>query len=176
MSALNTSFTIEPISESTLIAANEMRLQSWLDTYIDASADVTREWIEQRNEDQRSPEALQRRRDRLSSDRSAGWVALDDASRVIGITWPFIDDDGHQHVGSLYVDKSWHGKGVGGALMQRVIDWFDPAKSIELGVVVYNERAKAFYRKWKFEEVPNSETLFDNKIPEVKMIRKGSEL
>lgn len=86
---------------------------------------------------------------------------------------PYRDENGTQQVGSMYVDKNWHGKGVGGALMQRIIEWADPAKPIELGVVAYNERAKAFYRKWGFEEIPGSETLFDSKIPEVKMVRKG---
>lgn len=55
--------------------------------------------------------------------------------------------------------------------MEKVIDWFDDSKPIELWVVAYNERAKAFYRKWGFEEVAGSEQLFDGKIPEVKMIR-----
>lgn len=56
--------------------------------------------------------------------------------------------------------------------MEKVIDWFDESKPIELGVAAYNERAKAFYRKWGFEEIVGSEQLFDGKIPEVKMIRK----
>ena len=63
---------------------------------------------------------------------------------------------------SLYVDKNWHGTGMASELMQRVVDWFDDTKPIELGVVAYNERAKAFYKKWGFEEIPNTETLFDN--------------
>jgi ribosomal protein S18 acetylase RimI-like enzyme len=73
----------------------------------------------------------------------------------------------------MYVATAWHGKGVGSALMQEVIDWFDAKKPIELGVVAYNERAKAFYRKWGFEEVADSESLFDDKIPEIRMVRKG---
>jgi GNAT superfamily N-acetyltransferase len=89
------------------------------------------------------------------------------------MTTPYYDNHGIQHVGSLYVDKNWHGKGVGAALMQKVIEWFDPTKPIELGVAVYNERAKAFYRKWGFEEIPGSESLFADKIPEIRMVRKA---
>ena len=59
--------------------------------------------------------------------------------------------------------------------MQKIIEWSDPTKPIELGVVTYNARARAFYKKWGFEEIPGSETLFDNKIPEIKMIRKGDQ-
>lgn len=78
-------------------------------------------------------------------------------------------------MGSLYVSKEFHGSGVSHELMQKVVDWFDDNKPIELGVALYNERAKTFYRKWGFEEVPDSESLFDGMIPEVKMIRKGDQ-
>lgn len=57
--------------------------------------------------------------------------------------------------------------------MQRTADWIGDDNDVHLGVVSYNERAKPFYRKWDFDEVPNSDTLFDGKIPEVKMIRKA---
>jgi GNAT superfamily N-acetyltransferase len=102
-------------------------------------------------------------------------VAKDADGTIIGVTTPYIDENGIQHVGSLYTDKRWHGKGVGAKLMEKVIAWSDPTKPIELGVATYNERAKAFYRKWEFEEIPGSDMLFDDKIPEIKMIRKGDE-
>ena len=166
-------FTIEILTAKTIDEANEMRLASWLDTYVNDELGVTREWIEARNKDQMSDEVKKRRLERLDDPNCAGWVALDVDGKVIGVTTPFVDEDGCQHVGSLYVDKDWHGKGVGGRLMQKVIDWCDPKKPIQLGVVTYNDRAKAFYRKWGFEEVPDSEILFGDKIPEVKMMREA---
>ena len=164
-------FTITELTADTIDAGNRMRLESWLDTFVNDDLGVTREWIETRNAEQMSDEIRARRLERLNDPNFTGWVALDESGRVIGMATPYIDEDGRQDVGSLYVDKTWHGKGVGGALMQKVIDWCDASKPIELGVVTYNERAKAFYRKWGFEEVPGSEKMFDNKIPEVKMIR-----
>lgn len=168
-------FTITELTAATIDEGNRMRLQSWLDTYANGEAGVTREWVEARNTDQMSDEKRARRLERLSNPNSAGWVALDGGGNVIGMATPYVDEEGRQHVGSLYTDKSWHGQGVGGALMQKIIDWSDPEKPIELGVVTYNERAKAFYRKWGFEEIPGSETLFDDTIPEVMMIRKGDK-
>lgn len=168
-------FTISAMTLEQCDEANAMRLQSWLDTYVNDELGVTREWIEQRNASQMTDEIRQRRIERLADPKVGAWVATDRTGRIIGSTTPYIDDDGKQHVGSLYVDKDWHGKGVGAALMQKVIDWFDPAKPIELGVVTYNERAKAFYRKWGFVEAEGSETLFDNKIPEIMMVREASE-
>lgn len=171
----HSTFNIEEVTTANIDEATIMRLESWLDTYVNDDLGVTRVWIEGHNKLQMSEAKRQVRLERFNDPNCAGWVAKDMHGRVIGITTPYIDDDGAQHVGSLYVDKEWHGKGVGGRLMQMAVDWFDPAKPIELGVVTYNERAKAFYWKWGFEEVPGSETLFANKIPEVIMIRRGTE-
>lgn len=169
-------FAITELTADTIDAGNRMRLQSWLDTYVNDELGVTREWIEARNARQMSDEKRAQRLARLNNPMSAGWVALDKRGKVIGMATPHVDEEGRQHVGSLYVDKDWHGKGVGAALMQKIIGWCDPTKPIELGVVSYNERAKAFYRKWGFEEIPGSKTLFDDKIPEIMMIRKGDRL
>jgi GNAT superfamily N-acetyltransferase len=168
-------FTIHEMTAEDIEPATRMRLQSWLDTYVNDEAGVTREWVEARNKVQMSPEKVAVRRGWLDYPNSMGWVAKDKSGMIIGAATPYRDEAGIQHVGSLYTDKAWHGKGVGGALMQKIIDWFDPAKPIELGVVTYNGRAKAFYEKWGFREVPDSEALFDNRIPEVTMIRKGDK-
>jgi len=165
-------YTIEAISPENVEEANIVRLNSWLDTYVNDELGITREWILERNKRRMSDEARRIRLERLKNPNSTGWVAKDNSGTIIGVATPHIDSDGAQHVGSLYVDKSWHGSGVGSALMQNIIDWFDKSKPIMLGVVTYNERAKAFYRKWGFVEIPGSETLFDNKIPEIMMSRK----
>ncbi len=172
-------FSIRPMQEADIDEATEMRLQSWLDTYPNDDYGVTREWVEQRNQIQRSDEVNAKRLEKFRQGRhngtSNGWVARDNEGKIVGVTTPYVDNDGIQHVGSLYVDKTQHGTGLGSALMQKVVDWFDPSKPIVLGVVSYNERAKAFYRKWGFEEIPNSEELFDGLIPEVHMVRKGAK-
>lgn len=170
-------FAIEEMDIVDVEDATRMRLQSWLDTYVNEEEGVTREWIQARNSIQLSPERAALRRDKFIKGKMDGtyaaWVAKDDTGKIIGSTTPRISEDGIQHVGSLYVDKPWHGKGVANELMGKIINWFDSTKDIELGVVAYNHRAIAFYQKWGFEIVQGSETLFDDKIPELKMVRKG---
>jgi GNAT superfamily N-acetyltransferase len=168
-------FSIEAMTSDDVESATRVRLQSWLDTYVNEDAGVTREWIETRNKDQLSPERMAGRKKYLSTPNAAGWIAKNSKGGIIGVANAYLNDNNVQRLGSLYVDKNWHGKGVGSELVKRVIEWSDPARPIELGVVTYNERAKAFYRKWGFREVPDSEALFDNMIPEVKMIRKGDK-
>lgn len=170
-------YRIEAMTPETSRRATEVRLKSWLDTYVNDELGITREWIERRNTAQLTEEKHLARIDRLVNDKPKGifnaWVALDESNEVIGVVTPLIESDGTQLIGSIYVDKSWHGTGVGGDLMRVAIDWFDSSKPIQLGVASYNERAKAFYRKWGFKEVPGSEELFDGLIPEVKMVRLG---
>lgn len=164
-------FIIERMQPEDVEAATEVRLQSWVDTYVNKEAGVTREWIEARNEKQRSPEAMTRRIKQME-EFGAGWVAKIDG-QVIGSTTPYKDQYGIQHVGSLYVAKEFHGNGAGAALMQKILEWSDSTQPIVLSVASYNDRAKAFYKRWGFIEIPGSEGLFDNVIPEVDMVRPG---
>lgn len=168
---LKTPFTIERMQPDDIEAATEMRLQSWLDTYPNEEAGVTREWVEARNEKQRTLEAMERRR-RQMEEFGAGWVARVNGE-IVGMTTPYKDQYGIQHVGSLYVAKEQHGTGIGAALMQKILEWADQDQPLVLSVVSYNERAKAFYQKWGFKEVTGSESLFAGVIPEIDMVRPG---
>lgn len=55
----------------------------------------------------------------------------------------------------FYVDRSWHGKGVGAALMREIVDTATAlgGDALWLGVWEHNARALAFYRKQGFERV-----------------------
>jgi GNAT superfamily N-acetyltransferase len=169
----DTQYTIEQSNEQDLDEANEVRLQSWIDTYPNEELGITEEWVEARNQDQRSPEKHQARLERLSNPDCAGWNAKDVEGKVIGVCSVYIDETGVQHLGSLYVAKEWHGKGVADALTETALDWFDQTKPVVLGVVSYNSRARSFYKRWGFQDVEGSERLFDGKIPEVMMEREG---
>lgn len=170
-------FVIETTQEADVDEANEMRMDSWLETYPNKNAGVSREWVESQHQRQLSEEAREERRERFLRDSESGkmaaWVAKDEQGKVIGSTTPYTDDEGKQHVGSLYVLQDWHGTGAGSALMQKVIDWCDGTKPIELEVAAYNMRARAFYEKWGFNVVPESERLHREIMPVVKMIKEG---
>jgi len=170
---LKSRYRISELTDKNIDEANNVRLSSWLETYVNEDLGITREWIHERNQLQLTDDAKKKRLEQLTNPNFAGWVATDEMGKVVGVVAPYVDESGHLHVGSLYVNSEWHRKGVGGALMQKVISWCDPKNPIELGVATYNKRAKAFYQKWGFEEIPDSERLFANKIPEIMMIRKG---
>lgn len=178
--ASESQFRIEYMTENDIEAVTRLRLQSWLDTYPNEAAGVSREWVENRNAQRVSDEAVQSRLTAFKSDVENGtlhpWVARDRSGRVIGSVTSCVDKGGAQYVSSLYVDKDFHGVGVAPALMQKMIESFDSVKPISLTVVSYNERAMTFYKKWGFVTVPNSDGLIYDKLPTVKMIRKGDSL
>ncbi len=55
----------------------------------------------------------------------------------------------------IYVDKKAYGRGVGAALMRACLDEARQARygAVWLGVWERNDRARAFYRKWDFQDV-----------------------
>ena len=76
----------------------------------------------------------------------------------------------------FYVSREWHGLGVGEALMQACIKEAqrEAYRTLWLGVWEHNGRARAFYRKWKFQDVgahifqlgadPQNDILMERKL------------
>jgi len=162
---------IEPVTR--------MIMQSWLETYVNEEYDVTEDWIKSRMESRLTPKAIAERQqklvDNMNNPNVGTFVAKNIAGEVVGMTVPYRDSDGKQQVGALYVDKRYHGKGVAGKLIEKVFEWANPNEPIYLGVAIYNDRAKAFYKKWGFKEIIGSEQLHDNKIPEIIMVKEGAK-
>lgn len=166
-------FVVRTMTVDDVEEATAMRLQSWRDTYRNDELRVTAEWLEDIIAGELTSERIVERKERFRTGDSIGWIARDASGKIVGVSMPHVMEDGTQRLGGLYVDKDWHGKGVGSSLIQKTLAWHDSTKPIVLGVATYNERAKAFYRKWGFEEVPNSVELFRDKIPTVHMVRRA---
>ena len=160
---------VEPVSR--------LLMRSWIETYVNKDFGITEEWVRERWKKRLTPEAISERKQKLLEDQKSidkeSFVAKDKRGKVIGMIGFFRDKNGRQELGAIYVDKSYYGLRVATMLMDKLIEWADPQKDIYLGVVVYNARAKAFYKKWGFKEVAGSECLFDNKLPEIIMARQG---
>lgn len=169
-------FTIHPQKPEDVSEVADLLTQVWLDTYPNKEFNVTRDWILQRRAIFGSKEKIAKRQQHLrqhsNNKKYSSFVAKDESGRIIGFVHMYIDDEGGQNLGAIYVLPEYHGKGVAQSFMQKLFEWADGSKPIKLGVVKYNERAKAFYRKWGFEEIPG-EHLFGHKLPEIFMIRPG---
>lgn len=168
-------FTVSKMTEDDVLAAKELIAQSYFDTYINEEHDVTEEWVSSFKKEFLSDERIKGTKDRLKKSNYASWVVKDMYNKIVGAAIQYIGEDKTQNLLALYVDKDYHGIGAAQALMSSVLEWFDKKKPIILGVATYNERAKAFYRKWGFEEIIGSDIMYLDKIPEIKMIRKGDK-
>lgn len=166
--------TIAPMQLDDTDGVHTLVRAGHLATYVNEELGVTPEKVDQRFSGSTPEDRRERNEKRIADPNNQAWVAKDDKQQVIGFVAPRIEEDGTHRLGALYVTKEWQGKGIAHELMAKAIDWLDGEHyDIKLGVVTYNERAKAFYRKYGFEEVPGSETLFDDLIPEVFMVRKA---
>ncbi len=77
---------------------------------------------------------------------------LTGSKRRVGYCVAVIDRRGHGEIESLYVDDPHTGGGIGTALVQRTMDWFEKKKadSVSVNVAIGNESALRFYRQWNF--------------------------
>lgn len=142
-------------------------------TYQSAKHNITQDQLRERFRRYTPEQRRQRLEQRLADDNEQSYVAVDGSGEIVGMVAPKIEDSGVHRLGALYVREDHHGKGVAGELMKKALAWLGAEHNrVELHVVTYNDRAKAFYRKWGFEEVPGSEALFDDLIPEVTMVRQ----
>lgn len=83
-------------------------------------------------------------------------VATDGADRPVG----FLGMSGRK-IDTLFVDPAWHGRGIGRALVTRVLEG---GPDLTVDVNEQNGAARAFYRRLGFREVGRS-ALDDNGRP-----------
>lgn len=169
---------IRDATETDIPAILKMHAKSWLDTYPNKAAGISREWVQGKVEPWLTNEKIEKRRkiirESASNPNYMYRIAENEEKEVIALIAPFRDDK-TQRVGAIYVDRAYHGTGLAQQLMDQIIEWADQTRPLELEVATYNERAKNFYRQYNFQEVEGSEHLVHEKIPVVTMIRNGDE-
>lgn len=174
-----TSLIVEPATKNDAESIYRVQSQTWLDTYPNKDAGITREDIRLRIEGEHGElvsEKIKRWKERIESDneKSKIFVARVDG-KVVGFTAPgFID--GQRRIGAIYVLPEAQGKGVGSALMKQALSWHGNSDDIYLRVATYNHNAINFYKGFGFEETGNSitdQTAKDRgivEIPEIEMV------
>lgn len=158
-----------------LLPLRTMHGQSWRDTYPNEAEGVPRQWVEERTARWITPEGIEESKEHVKDTyghpEHLHKIALD-GERVAGVVHAAKTSE-KQHLHALYVAKEYYGTGLAQRLMDEVFDWIDPKRPIDLEVVTYNERAKAFYRKCGFKEVPGTEDKYADVLPVITMERKG---
>lgn len=130
---------VRTAGERDLGAIRTLLVETWHATYDqiygkDRVIEITDEW--------HSIEALKPRLTRPNSE----FLVADDGKRIGGVAFAEAVDGGQSIVlRQLYVLPSLQGRGIGGMLLDEIIESFPEARVVRLEVEEKNERAIAFY-------------------------------
>jgi ribosomal protein S18 acetylase RimI-like enzyme len=108
-------------------------------------------------------------REAVDHPHRAIFVAKDDDGRLAGFVIVDRKDAAMPELDWLIVAPEWQGKGVAGRLMEQALAWAGAGVPVQLGVIHFNARAIAFYKKWGFEDT--GRIVGRHKIPRRLMVR-----
>ncbi len=154
--------------------------ETWLDTYPNTEAGITREDIEDKFKDSFSEEVLQKRRESLANiPENEKFIIAKDGDKVVG-SCRMMRLEGFNKLSTIYVLPEYQSKGIGRKLWKAVIPFIDTQKDIIVQVATYNKKAISFYEKLGFIDTGKrfSDEKFRMKsgalLPEMEMIIKSS--
>ena len=126
-----------------------VRRTTWLDTYPNSEAGVTKEDI--LNHFRNFNDEVESVMDRIVKEPLTHhlFAALDKDLNVIGYNLPWIDK-GKYKLGGIYILPEYQNKGIGSILIEKGMNWIGKENEITLSVATYNERAIRFYKKKGF--------------------------
>lgn len=170
-------YTVRQMVADDIVPLRHMHARSWLATYPNEAEGVPLEWLEETTSSWLTEEGIKKShehfKDILGYPNHFHHVAVDTSGEIVG----FIHGsrlEGGQRIEGLYLDEHVQGTGLAQKMVDELMGWFDLSCDIELEVVSYNERAKAFYRKCGFRETDKVNELFKGKLPNTTMVRKGT--
>ncbi|MEK7599514.1 MAG: GNAT family N-acetyltransferase [Patescibacteria group bacterium] len=114
----------------------------------------------------------------LPSDTHQVFVAREqEEGTVIGVAEGDVDRHGDRWLHKLYVAKDYREQGIGGKLIENVIDWHQNER-VKLKVASYNKSAGELYKRYGFEVIRILDvtySIYDIQIPQLLMAREASK-
>lgn len=172
------------IREASPEDSSEMRevlYKTWLDTYPNEEAGITRDDIEDFNARRNSPEEIRQREESLKTKKENELRLVSEVDgKIVGLA-TFVRHGVKNQLQAIYVLPEVQGMGVGKKLWAEGSKFFDPTKETIVNVATYNDQAINFYKKLGFEDtgIRFAEERFKMKsgavIPEMTMIIKAKK-
>ena len=138
---------VRTASERDLASIRELLVETWHATYdaiygVDRVTAITDDW--------HSMASLARRLTRPNSE----FLVADDGKAIAGMAFAVASGDGKTvMLQQLYVRPAFQGSGVGGMLLDEILNCFPDADTVRLEVEEANSRAIDFYKGYGFEPV-----------------------
>ncbi|MEN9582943.1 MAG: hypothetical protein RL641_897 [Candidatus Parcubacteria bacterium] len=153
--------------------------ETWLATYPNEEAGITREDILDRRKGSFDPERLQKRREHFTNPpENQKFVVAKDGNRVVGLC-SILREEQYNKLSTIYILPEYQGKGIGKRLWEAVAPFLDTKKDTIVQVATYNKQAIAFYEKLGFVDTGKrfSDEKFRMKsgalIPEMELVIKA---
>lgn len=147
---------VRTAGERDLKAVRELLVETWHDTY-DAIYGQRR--VTEITDDWHSLDALKSRLTRPNSE----FLVADDGKQLGGMAYAEADPAGTSvMLRQLYVRPAFQGRGVGGMLLDEIIESFFDATRFTLEVEEANAKAIGFYRAQGFEQVGRTQNCGAN--------------
>lgn len=180
----NQAMSVEPAKPEDAEDVFNVQRLTWLATYPNVEAGITKEDIRVRVEGEHGeliPQKIERWRQGIEAacNERATFVVRDN-DKVVGFIAPAIRD-GQRRIGAIYVLPEIQGKGVGGKLLQKALEWHGRDEDIFLHVATYNHSAIDFYKTNGFEETGNeikdevAQLGNGKEIPEIEMVLRAKK-
>lgn len=178
------SLEVEPAKPEDAAEVFDVQRRTWLDTYPNEEAGITYEDIRLRLEGENGeliPQKVERWKQGIEStgEKRATFVVRDEGM-VVGFAAPGIMN-GQRRIGAIYVLPKVQGRGIGGKLLEKSIEWHGRSEDIFLHVAKYNHNAIDFYKRHGFEqtdtEIADEPALQRGytPIPEIEMVLKATQ-
>lgn len=170
--------TIRPGTIPDITGVMAVRRAAWLATYPNPALGITYDDLLTVDYSGPRQRAYWRRRLKVDDPNLKTLLAVEDGA-ILGFAGGYRGAERHV-LQLLYVHPDHHKRGIGGALMNRMLAWFGDALPVNLTVVGFNGQAIRFYRRFGFarstRHIP-PERMFNingTLMPEVEMIRPAA--
>jgi ribosomal protein S18 acetylase RimI-like enzyme len=160
----------KPITITTPIATDiegiqEVFYSSWLDTYPNTEAGITKEDIEERFRDRNSPDTLEKRRGTFTNPPEGHLILVaKDGEKITGVC-RLIKRETVNQLQSIYILPEYQRRGIGHMFWEKALTFFDPTKETIVQVATYNSRAINFYKKLGFVDTGKRFTEERHRMP-----------
>jgi GNAT superfamily N-acetyltransferase len=174
---------IRPALATDAESIRSIQAATWIDTYPNHALGITPETLRRYMEGANGEKIVVRRNRFLREinsmdEKHHSFVGLL-SETVVGYISASITPRGNRVIGALYVLPEYHGRGVGGLLLEYILDWYGREQDVTLNVAEYNTLAIQFYKRhgFSFSNRPGSDQSAEIaqgiRLPEREMVHFG---